>query len=62
MMQKAPSATFAGNGKGFPPEVNAYNDDVTVDVVKAIRAKAGVDVTKPRWKTIEALGQVVRAT
>lgn len=61
-MQKAPSGVTAGNGKGFPPEANTYNDDVSARVVKELRAERGVDVSNPRWKTIEALGQVVRAT
>ena len=61
-MQKAPNGAVAGDGRGVPPEANAYNDDVTSAVVKAIRAERGVDVSKPRWKTIEALGQVVRAS
>ncbi len=62
MTQKAHTGVVAGNGKGFPPDANAYNDDVTVRCVKQIRAERGIDVSKPQWKTIEALGQVVRAT
>ncbi|MFL9503618.1 hypothetical protein ACJMQP_26515 [Rhodopseudomonas palustris] len=59
-MQKAPNSAI-GDGRSVPPEVNAYSDDVTVKAVKAIRAERGVDVSQPHWKTIEALGQVVRA-
>lgn len=60
MTQKVPSETLAGGGKQFPQEAYAYNDDVSPAVVKAIRADRGVDISQPRWKTIEALGQVVR--
>ena len=59
-MQKVPNSATS-DGRGVPPEVNAYSDDVSVSTVKAIRAERGVDVSLPQWKTIEALGQVVRA-
>ena len=60
MTQKIPSVSSTGNGKQFPPDAYAYNDDVSLTVVNAIRADKGVDVSSPRWKTIEAMGQVVR--
>lgn len=62
MSQKAHNGGIAGNAKVLSPEANAYNDDVTLATVRQICAERGVDVSKPQWKTIEALGQVVRAT
>lgn len=59
MTQKVPNVA-SGTGNNFPQDAYAYFDDVKTDVVDSIRSERGVDVTQPHWKTLEALGQVVR--
>jgi hypothetical protein len=61
MAQKARTATANGSGKDFPPQAYDYNDDVSTDTVKEIRAERGVDVSDKKWKLIDSLGQVVPA-
>ena len=36
-----------------------YNDDVTPETVDEIRRQRGVEVSQPRWKIIDAMGQIV---
>lgn len=61
MSQKVKQFAAAGNDSQFPPEAYEYNDDVSTETVREIRVERGVDVSNPRWKTIDALGQIVSA-
>lgn len=59
MKQKARKPVMASNGRQFPPEAYKYDDDVSAETVTRIRETRGVDVSLPKWKVIEALGQIV---
>jgi hypothetical protein len=61
MAQKIRDAAKMASGKQLPPEASDYNDDVSTETVKAIRADRGVDVKTSKWRVIDALGQVVSA-
>ena len=59
MTQRTTKAAAVGNGNQFPPEAYEYSDDVTTETVARIRDMRGVDVSQPKWKVIEAFGQIV---
>lgn len=61
MAQKMKNTAANGSDKKFPPEAYDYNDDVTTVTVEAIREERGIDVSAEKWKTVDALGQVVSA-
>lgn len=61
MSKKVRQPEMAGHDTRFPPEAYGYSDDVTPEVVEKIRRERGVDTSKPRWKIIDAMGQIVSA-
>lgn len=61
MANRAKQPTMSDRGAKFPPEAFEYNDDVTTEVVKKLKAERGVDTSDKRWRVIDGFGQVVPA-